>query len=175
MHHHTHPDPEVASLIEQCAASLAHTHEHLRDWLRMAASGQAPAALPGHLPCDARRLQAVATRLCDEGAFDQALPPALVLVTRHPGHAAFAFLAGTCLQRTGQPAAALAMFGMAGLSGPDHAALAAFRSGECLAAMGRVREAIPVFDAAVEACRQDPALAELQQLAQGKAETLRAG
>lgn len=176
MHHHTHPDPEVASLVEQCAASLARTGEGLVDWVRAAGAGQAPAALTAHLPCEAGRLVAVATRLCDEGAFDQALLPALVLITRHPGNAAFAFLAGSCLQRTGQAAAALMMFGLAGLHGGEaYAALAAFRSGECLAALERAADAIVVFEAAVEAARQDPALAELQRLAREKAEALRAG
>ena len=59
--------------------------------------------------------------------------------------------------------------------GQDFIAIAAFRSGECLAAMGHTKEAIRAFDAAVEASRQNPALAELQGLAEQKAEALRAG
>lgn len=175
MSHHAHPDPEVAFLVEHCAASLAETHASMGDWLRMAASGQAPVALPGRMPCDARRLHGVVTRLCDEGGFDEALLPALVLITRHPGNAAFAFLAATCLQRTGQAAAALMMFGMAGLLGADtYAALAAFRSGECLAALGKMPDAIHAFEAAIEASRKDPELAPLQHCAQEAVEALRA-
>ncbi|QRR35093.1 hypothetical protein JNX00_04235 [Hydrogenophaga sp. YM1] len=175
MQHHPHPDPEVAALVEQCAARLAQAGERIGDWVRAATAGQARPVLPAHGPAEAARLLTTATRLCDEGAFDQALRPALVLVMQHPGRAAFAFLAGTCLQRTARPAAALPMFGLAGLQdGNRYAALAAFRSGECLAAMGRADDAIAVFDAAVEACRQRPALAELQRLAQDKAEALRA-
>ena len=145
-------------------------------WLRMAASGQAPVALPGQMPCDARRLHGIAVRLCDEGVFDQALLPALVLTTRYPGNAAFAFLAASCLQRTGQTAAALMMFGVAGLHGADaFAALAAFRSGECLAALGKSSDALHAFEAAIEASRKDPDLAPLQHRAQENAEALRAG
>jgi hypothetical protein len=67
------------------------------------------------------------------------------------------------------------MFGRAGLAGGEKfAAAASFRAGECLAAMGHTPEAIEAFDAATEASRQDASLAELQDLAQKKAEALRA-
>jgi tetratricopeptide (TPR) repeat protein len=176
MHHHAHPDPEVASVVEHCVAHLAKTHAHMADQLRLAATGQAPMASPDQAPVDPRRLCAIVTRLCDEGEFELALAPALVLNTQAPDHPAFAMLAATCLQRTGRPAAALALFGMAGLhGGAAYAPAATFRSGECLSAMGKTREAVLVFDAVIEASRQNPDLAELQRLAQAKADALRAG
>ncbi|HSX93504.1 MAG TPA: CDC27 family protein [Hydrogenophaga sp.] len=175
MHHHTHPDPEVALLVEQCTAALTTMRHPTDDWVRQAASGRLPVGLTGPLPCDARKLAAVVNRLCDEQAFGQALPAALMLASRDPDNAQYAFLLATCLQRVGQPAAALMMFGMAGLHGGSaYAAAATFRSGECLAAMGRTDEAIAVFDTAIEASRQDPTLTPLQRLAESKAEALRA-
>lgn len=161
MHHPTHPDPEVASVVEQCAAHLA--------------AGPAPVA-PGQAPVNRRRLYGVATRLCDEGQFELAYAPAMVLSLLQPANPAFTMLAATCLQRTDRPAAALALFGVAGLhGGAAYAPVATFRSGECLSALGKTREAVQVFDAVVEASRQNPELAALQRLAQEKAEALRAG
>jgi tetratricopeptide (TPR) repeat protein len=176
MHHHAHPDPEVALLVAQCTATLAAQPLPLPtgDRSQRATLSQVPDALTLPMPGDARRLAAVVTRLCDEQAFEQALAPAMVLARQHPDNAEFAFLAASCLQRMGQPKAALMMFAMAGLHGGEaYAAVVAFRSGECLAAMGNPGAA-KLFDAAIEAARQDPRLAELQQLAQDKAESLRA-
>jgi hypothetical protein len=176
MHHHAHPDPEVASVIELCAARLAQATAHMGDQVRLAAAGQAPIAPPDQAPVAPRRLHAIVTRLCDEGEFELALAPAMVLNTQAPHDPAFAMLAATSLQRTGRPAAALALFGMAGLhGGAAYAPAATFRSGECLSALGKTREAVLVFDAVIEACRQNPDLAELQRLAQAKADALRAG
>lgn len=175
MHHHAHPDPEVALLVAQCTATLAAQPLPTGDRSPLATLGQVPDGLTPPMPGDARRLAAVVTRLCDEQAFGQALAPAMVLARQHPDNAEFAFLAATCLQRMGQPKAALMMFAMAGLHGGEaYAAPVAFRSGECLAAMGNTAGAAKVFDAAIEAARQDPGLAALQQLAQEKAESLRA-
>jgi hypothetical protein len=171
----SHPDPEVASVVEQCAATLAGSHTRIMQVINKVAAGHADLAALGPMPHDAKQLHDVAVRLCEEGAFEQALAPAMVLMLWHPERARFAFIAGTCLQRIGQPAAALMMFGNAGLAGADEfAAVAAFRSGECLAAMGQTPKAIHAFDAATEASRQNPSLAELQDLAQKKAEALRA-
>ena len=175
MHHHTHPDPEVASVVEQCATHLAQTHAHIGGQIQLMAAGQVPAAPPGQAPVDPRQLYGVATRLCDEGEFQLAFAPSMVLSLLQPANPAFAMLAATCLQRTDRPAAALALFGMAGLNGgAAYAPVATFRSGECLSAMGRTREAVLVFEAVIEASRQNPELAELQRLAQEKAVALRA-
>lgn len=175
MHHHTHPDPEVASVVEQCAAHLALTLAHMGEQVQRMAAGQAPVSLPGPATLDPRRLYAVATRLCDEGDFERALSPAMVLSLLQPASPAFTMLAATCLQRTDRPAAALALFGMAGVhGGAAYAPVATFRSGECLSAMGKAREAVQVFEAVVEASRQKPELVVLQRLAQEKAEALRA-
>lgn len=175
MHHHAHPDPEVALLVAQCTATLAAQPLPSGDRSQLTALSQVPDGLSPPTPGDARRLAAVVTRLCDEQAFGQALAPAMVLARQHPSNAEFVFLAATCLQRMGQPKAALMMFAMAGLHGGEaYAAVVAFRSGECLAAMGHTAGAAKVFDAAIEAARHDPRLAALQQLAQEKAESLRA-
>jgi tetratricopeptide (TPR) repeat protein len=140
-----------------------------------AAKGNMDLAAPGPMPHDTSQLHDVALRLCEEGEFQQALAPAMVLALWHPESARFAFIAGTCLQRIGQPAAALAMFGRSGLASAEKfAAVASFRAGECLAAMGRTPEAIHAFEAAMEASRQNASLAELQDLARNKAQVLRA-
>jgi len=158
MQHFFHRDPHVAAVVELCANTLTDPK---------ITQGNANPATLGPMPVEARQLHAIAVCLCEEEEFEQALAPAMVLALWHPGDPRYAFIAGACLQRTEKHAAALMMFGNAGLGGGEEFLPAvAFRSGECLAAMGHADEAIRSFDAAIEASRREPGLAELQQLAQ---------
>jgi hypothetical protein len=168
-------DPAVSALLEDCRAVLNTVRQRLPDVAGAGVIEEVDLAALGPMPLSTTALYATATRLCDEGAFRDALLPALVLCTWHPTHPHALFLAGTCLQRTGQPAAALLMFSQCGQAG-DASLLAAsaLRCGECLASIGHKDHAARAFRSAVEACRPHAELSELQTIAQAKADALAA-
>ncbi len=166
-------DPTLSAVLDACRAALTAVQQKLASVEGSGANQALDAAALGPTPVSPSMLYETAARLCDEGAFEDALLPALVLSTWHSTHPDALFLAGTCLQRVGQSAAALLMFSQCGQAGDaSMQAACALRCGECLAAIGHNEQAVRAFRSAVEACRQNADLAELQAIAQAKADAL---
>jgi len=120
------------------------------------------------------KLYAIADDLCGRGDFRNALPIAIHLLARPDAEPHHAYLAASCLQRMGQPALAVGVFGFCTmLEGDDPTPGPLFRAGECLAALGARDKALEALDLAIELAREDAEHAAVQSLAQAKADTLR--
>ena len=85
----------------------------------------------------------MARALCDAGEFQKALPICAHLSALDLLHPGYAFLAGTCFQRTGKHEEAMLMFQSSVLL--HNAPITLFRIGECLHALGRNFEALGVL------------------------------
>jgi tetratricopeptide (TPR) repeat protein len=127
---------------------------------------------------DALQLQHLRARLdtlCEQGALREALPLAFQLFAQDSRDLRSAYLLGACLQRLGQPSLALGVFLHCSEAEREHPTPGPLlRAGECLAALKRPREAIDLFEAAVDAARSDARHAPLQHQARRKADLLRA-
>jgi tetratricopeptide (TPR) repeat protein len=82
-------------------------------------------------------------------------------------HAEHSFLAGTCLQRLGQPASAAHFYRVA-LQLDEADAASAYRLGECLEAVGQTEEASHLYRWTIELARGDFALRTLQDMASSR-------
>jgi tetratricopeptide (TPR) repeat protein len=122
-----------------------------------------------------QHLRARLDTLCEQGAVREALPLAWQLFAHDSDDLRSAYLLGACLQRLGQPSLALGVFLHCAQAEHGHATPGPLlRAGECLAALERPREAIDLFEAAVDASRTDARHASLQHQARLKADLLRA-
>jgi hypothetical protein len=111
-------------------------------------------------------LYRMARELCDEGNFKDALPLALYLSMVSGQDPRFMFLAGTCLQRMGEPLSAVPMYSMSVMADPNNIA-ALFRMGESMEQAGAPREEVlPIFEQVFEAARGEERLRGLQRLAE---------
>ncbi len=105
--------------------------------------------------------------LCDLGNFLLALPLAMYCACYASDHAEHSFLAGTCLQRLGQPASAAHFYRVA-LQLDEADAASAYRLGECLEAVGQPEEASHLYRWTIELARGDFALRTLQDMASSR-------
>jgi tetratricopeptide (TPR) repeat protein len=171
-HPHPHPDPQIAALVQSLGAGLIDIAEQLRAAAPAERGQVVTDAVQPLSPqrCDA--LYDIASRLCNEGQFQHALPIALHLET-HAQSPRHGFIAATCLQRLNQPELAAPMYALCLVGNPRHVA-AMFRLGECLAATGREEEAVQAFEATIDLGRADAAFVELQELARRRIDQLAA-
>lgn len=95
-----------------------------------------------HAQCES--LYDAVVYLMAQARHGEALSPALVLASHAPADGRFTFAAACCLQATDRHAQAIPLYSASILAKPG--ALAAFRLGECLAAVGMEDEALQCFD-----------------------------
>ncbi len=147
-----HPDTVVAALVADLAAQWEDGGAQAGVLLQLASQGTSPGEARGLTSAHYHALYTVARQLCDAGRFEDALPICRQLALHCPADARYAFLAGTCLQRTGVHDQAVCMFALALLADANHAA-AMFRFGECLQAIGDGGNAAFAFEATLELSR----------------------
>jgi tetratricopeptide (TPR) repeat protein len=101
------------------------------------------------------------------------LPIALQLTLHNPTDSRYAFMAGACLQRQNDLGPAALLYAMALDVAPEHAA-AAYRLGECLIAIGKPEQAVPLLNKTIELSYGDFDKRTLMEMAQKKLDGLRA-
>lgn len=158
------PDPQVRDMVALAMRALEDIPQHLAAWKAELAQDRTLAAClaisTGHI-ADCRQL---ARGLCDSGDFLLALPLAMVCAAYAPDEAEHGFLAGSCLQRLGDAAAAAHFYRVA-LQLDMSDAASAYRLGECLEAIGQHDEAFHLYQWAIELGRGNFALRNLQDMA----------
>lgn len=157
------PDPAIGALVE-VASNLLGEIDKIPESIRSAlAAGATLGELRGITAAQYESLYDIAYGLCDQGCFLDAAPIALQLVAHQPRNGDYAFLAGNCMQRLALYSDAAQLFSICMVL-EENGAAAAFRMGECLAAMDFMDLADKAFDAALALSRGDPNARELQDM-----------
>jgi Flp pilus assembly protein TadD len=165
-------ETEITEIVQRCRDGLDSVQAQARAMLPALTAGASLARVRGMTPEHLEALYSVAARLCDWGQFGEALPVALQLVLHAPRESRYLFVAGTCLQRLGQPGQAAPLFAAALLleqTAPGH-----LRLGQCLRAMGDDVKAREVFEAAIEFARRDETLRRVLDDSEAELRTLHA-
>lgn len=170
---YSHPptDPEVASIVEQLTASLEDFPAMMEQFSASLEQGQTLGELRGISKNEYAALYRVASKLCDDGEFNHALPVSLHLMLHDPADSRYAFQAGSCLQRLGEFKHAAILYARTLDLNPDEAA-AAYRAAECLLAIKKTVEAKSLFEMAIELSRGKFHCRELQEMAEAKIKML---
>jgi len=172
--HHLPPDPELNRLIQASHEMLQAFATALRSSPDAAAHITTALHQASADPQDTAMLKAAVGRLFDEGDWFHALPLATRLLLMAPDDPTASYRLGTCLQRMGQHAQALAVFARCALSEGDLPSPGPLlRMGECMAALGQDEAALNALDACLELARTNPQHAHLQAMATDKANALR--
>ena len=161
----------IATLVARLSASLEMLPAELERHREGLEKGATLGSLRGIHDQEHQALYQVACKLCNEDQFKHALPLALQLVAHQPRDSRFAFLCGSCLQRTGKEPDAALFYAICLELDSGHAA-AAYRLGECLEAMCYTREAMEAYARAVDICRGQFYYAALQDMAQARIDQL---
>ena len=162
---HPPSDPDIASIVERLQGDLTMLPETFDNFREVLEQGITPGQLRGITEEEYASLYMLAHQLCDQGDFHNALIISLQLTFNEPGNADYAFLAGTCLQRTGQQQKAALMYAMAFELDTDHAA-AAYRAGECLWSLGKPMEAKVMLEKSLDLSRADFSRRDLMLMAE---------
>lgn len=168
---HPPSDPHVATLVARLSAGLEALPAELERHREVLEKGATLGSLRDISDEQHQTLYQVACKLCDEDQFQHALPLALQLVAHQPHDSRFAFLCGSCLQRTGNEPDAALFYAICLELDSAHAA-AAYRLGECLEWMGYAREAMEAYARAIDICRGQFRYAGLQDIAQARIDQL---
>lgn len=158
------PDSDIAAIVDQLTNSLEQLPEVLKQFDEAMQGGITLGELRGITQTEFNALYHVASKLCDEGAFQHALPVSLQLMLHDPNDSRYAFQAGTCLQRLGEYKYAAILFARTLDLIPDEAA-AAYRLAECLLAIDKSIEAKALFEMVIELSRGKFHCRELYDLA----------
>lgn len=161
------PDPEIRDSVLLAMELLEQMPQHLERWQSSLAKNQ---TLASCLQLDAEaiaRSRRLATRLCDDGDFLLALPLAMVCASYASDDPEHCFLAGTCLQRLGQPASAVHFYRVA-LQLNEADAASAYRLAECLEAVEQSEQASHLYQWVTELARGNFALRGLQDMASAR-------
>ncbi|WP_194713728.1 hypothetical protein [Noviherbaspirillum soli] len=167
LYQHPPSDPDMAELVARMRAGLRTLPAEFERHRKALESGATLGSLRGITDEEHDLAYRAACRLCDEEQFHHALPVALQLVAHKPRDSRFAFLCASCLQRTGNASDAALFYAICLELDSTHA-VAAYRLGECLEAMGFVREAMQAYARAVDVCRGQFNYAVLQDMAQAR-------
>ena len=162
---HPPSDPDIASIVERLQGDLTMLPETFDNFREVLEQGITPGQLRGITEEEYASLYMLAHQLCDQGDFHNALAIGLQLAFNEPRNANYAFLAGTCLQRTGQLQQAVLMYAMAFDLDDDHAA-AAYRAGECLRSLDKPTEAKLMLEKSLDLSRGDFSRRELMLMAE---------
>jgi tetratricopeptide (TPR) repeat protein len=161
------PDADIRDRVLLALESLEQVPQHLERWQASLAQNQTLAACLQIDPKPIAQSRQLATRLCDDGDFLLALPLAMYCATYASDNPEHSFLAGTCLQRLGQPASAAHFYRVA-LQLDEADAASAYRLAECLEAIGQREEASHLYHWTIELARGSFALRSLQDMASAR-------
>ncbi len=168
---HPPADPDVARVIEQLRSGLEQLPESWESISDALNQGITPGELRGITSDEYAALYRMAHKLCDEGDFQNALVIGLHLVFHNPRSARYTFLTASCLHRTGQVEQAALMYALT-VDLDEHHAAAAYRLGECLAALEKLAEARQFFEKTLDLSRGDLSRRELLLMAESALEKL---
>ncbi len=158
------PDSGIRERVRFAIQALEHLPRHIDTWQASLARNRTLADCLKIEPDHLTQSKLHACTLCDRGDFLLALPLALYCASFAHDDPDHSFLAGACLQRLGQPAAAAHFYRIA-LQLNEADAASAYRLGECLEATGSRDEAIHLYQWTVELARGSFELRRLQDLA----------
>ena len=139
----------TGAFLERMQAELPGLLESLMEFGPALEKGATVAQLKGVAQDELEEHYAVGYDLCQQQAWDEALPVFLNLLAHDPRDARFAFAAGMCFQQLGEPAAAAIAYTQALLLDPSDAA-SAFRAGETCVAVGQPEQAAAMFTLAMQ-------------------------
>lgn len=172
--HHLPPDPDLSRLITESGDAMRALAQAVKSAPDGAVHLTTTLQQPGSDPATVESLRSAIDALFDQADWHHALPLATRLFTLACGDPSASYRLGTCLQRMGKPAEALAVFSHCALTEGDNPSPGPLlRLGECLAAVGKTEQALEMLDACVEAARSDPSHSDLQEMATRKAMALR--
>jgi tetratricopeptide (TPR) repeat protein len=161
------PDAEVRDMVLLAMQALEQVPQQIENRQASLAKNQTLAECLQIAPEQIAQCRQLAGDLCDLGSFLLALPLAMYCACYASDHADHNFLAGTCLQRLGQPASAAHFYRVA-LQLDETDAASAYRLGECLEAVGQPDEASHLYRWTIELTRGDFALRTLQDMASSR-------
>ena len=161
------PDAEVRDMVLLAMQALEQVPQQIEIQQASLAKNQTLAECLQIDPEQLAQCRQLAGALCDLGNFLLALPLAMYCACYASDHAEHSFLAGTCLQRLGQPASAAHFYRVA-LQLDEADAASAYRLGECLEAVGQPEEASHLYRWTIELARGDFALRTLQDMASSR-------
>jgi tetratricopeptide (TPR) repeat protein len=161
------PDAEVRDRILLAIQALEQAPQNIETCQAALANNQTLAECLQIDPEQFEQYRQLAADLCDQGNFLLALPLAVYCATYKSDDPQHSFLAGACLQRLGQPAAAAHFYRVA-LQLDEADAASAYRLGECLEAVGQPEDASHLYRWTIELARGDFALRTLQEMAQNR-------
>ncbi len=160
-------DPEIAAIVEQLTNSLEHLPQVLEQFDQAMKEGVTLGELRGITKTEFNSLFKITSKLCNDGAFEHALPICLQLMLHDPTDSRYAFQTGSCLQRLGEYKYAAILFARTLDLQPNEAA-AAYRLAECLLAIDKSIEAKALFEMAIELSRGKFHCRELYELAEAR-------
>ncbi len=161
------PDAELRDMVLLAMQALEQVPQQIETRQASLAKNQTLAECLQIAPEQIAQCRQLAGDLCDLGNFLLALPLAMYCACYASDHAEHSFLAGTCLQRLGQPASAAHFYRVA-LQLDEADAASAYRLGECLEAVGQPEEASHLYRWTIELARGDFALRTLQDMASSR-------
>ena len=161
------PDAEVRDMVLLAMQALEQVPQQIETRQASLAKNQTLGECVQIAPEQIAQSRQLAGDLCDLGNFLLALPLAMYCACYASDHAEYSFLAGTCLQRLGQPASAAHVYRVA-LQLDEADAASAYRLGECLEAVGQPEEASHLYRWTIELARGDFALRTLQDMASSR-------
>lgn len=133
--------------------------------------GVTPAQLRGITPDELEAVYSVTLEQLEAGQLDEALEHASLLVSNDPWDRRYHLALALCLQQYGQYDCAARFYAQA-LAFDATDALATYRIGECLLAMGDLSDAREAFEAAVKLSWLDGVHASVRQAAQQRLDDL---
>ena len=160
-------DSDIAALVKQLTTSLENMPTVLKHFDQSMQEGATLGALRGITAAELQALYNIACTLCNDGAFEHALPISLQLMLHAPADSRYTFQAGSCLQRLGEFKHAAILFARTLDLKSDEAA-AAYRLGECLLTIDRLVEAKALFEMAIELSRGKFHCRDLYELAEAR-------
>lgn len=160
-------DPEIATIVEQFTNSLEQLPQILEQFDQAMIQGVTLGELRGITQIEFNALYNIASKLCNDGSFEHALPICLQLMLHDPTDSRYAFQTGACLQRLGEYNYAAILFARTLDLQPNEAA-ATYRLAECLLAIDKSIEAKALFEMVIELSRGKFHYRELYELAEAR-------
>lgn len=168
---HPPSNPEVAAIVTQLSDGLQNIQQTLEQCREQLEQGYTLGELRGITDEGYTALYKIAHDLCDQGDFHHALPVALQLTLHKPTDSRYPFMSGSCLQRLNHVEPAALMYAMALDANPEHAA-ASYRLAECLLALGKSEEALPLLNKVMDLCYGNFDKRQLMDMAKKKLDSL---
>lgn len=162
-----HPDPVLEDAISSACQWLAGLTDFAEQHAKALQAGRSAGDLRGLTAADHERQYAMAMVLYQAADYDRALPVSLALVAHEAHSAKYSYLAGLCLQKLQRHREAVALYLLALKQDASHVP-AAFRMGECCAALGENDAARQAYEHVLALSRGDERYRELQSEAMAR-------